>query len=152
LAAEEIGMAENFFIVTDFISDRADFFPVGEVLIHCLPVGARRRPGQAPFQYLDQLAQDAGVRPLSEFRNGESDSYFGEGKATVATDGVPTSLWFTAPEGLVTVRGLLGYLTTHTEVVAEVKLVISELRQFEDVLLNLEKKGARWHLEDGSWW
>ena len=69
-------MAENFFIVTDFISERDDVFPVGEVLIHCLPVGPRRRPGWPPFQYLDQLAQDAGVRPLSEFISGESDSYF----------------------------------------------------------------------------
>jgi hypothetical protein len=151
-AGEEVGMAQNFFIVTDFISERADFLPVGEVLIRCLPVGARGRACQSPFEYLDQLAQEAGVRPLSEFISEESESYFGEGKATVTIGGLPTSLWFTAPEGLVTIRGLLAYLTTHTEAVAEVKRVISELRQCEDALLELGKKGVRWHLEDGSWW
>ena len=145
-------MGENFFIVEELRSEHAEFFPIREVLIHCLPVGARRRPGQSPMQYLDRLAQEAGVRPLSEFISGESDSYFGEGKATATEDGLPTSQWFTAPEGLVTIRGLLDYLTTHTEVVAEVKRVISELRQCEDVLLDLEQKGVRWHLEDGSWW
>ena len=145
-------MAENFFIVSAFISERAEFFPVGRVLIHCHPVGARIRPGKSPFQYLDQLAQDVEVWPLSKFISGESESFLGEGKVMATTEGQPTSLWFTAPEGLVSIRGLLDYLTIHTEVVAEVKRVISELRQCEDVLLGLKKKGARWHPEDGSWW
>jgi hypothetical protein len=145
-------MGENFFIVEELTSERAGFFPVGEVLIHCLPAGARRRPGQPPMQYLDGLAQEAGVRPLSDFVSGESDSYFGEGKATTTEDGLPSSRWFTAAEGLVTIRSLLDYLTIHTEVVAEVKRVISELRQCEEVLVELEQKGVRWHLEDGSWW
>ena len=145
-------MGENFFIVEELTSERAEFVPVGEALIHCLPVGAKRRPGQSPMQYLDRLAQAAGVRPLSEFIGGESDSYFGEGKATATEAGLATSRWFTAPEGLVTIRGLLDYLTAHTEVVADVKRVISELRQCEDVLLDLQQKRVRWHLEDGPWW
>jgi hypothetical protein len=143
---------KNFFIIEELTSDGAEFFPVGEILIHCLPAGVRRRPGQPPMQYLDRLAQEAGVRPLSEFISGESDSYFGEGKARATEDGLSNSRWFTAAEGLVTIRGLLAYLTTHTEVVAEVKRVISELRQCEDVLHRLEQKRVRWHLEDGSWW
>jgi hypothetical protein len=145
-------MAENFFIVEEFTTGGAEFFPVAEALIHCLPVGAKRRPGQSPMQYLDRLAQAAGVRPFSEFVGEESDSYFGEGKAAATQDGVTTSRWFTAPEGLATIRGLLDYLTIHTEVVAEVKRVLSELRQCENFLLVLEQKGVRWHLEDGSWW
>jgi hypothetical protein len=145
-------MEENFFIVEELTSGRAEFFPVGETLIHCLPVGARRRPGHRPMQYLDGLAHEAGVRPLSEFICGEPDSYFGEGKARATKDGLRISRWFTAAEGLETIRGLLAYLTIHTEVVAEVKRVISELRQCEDVLRGLQKKGVRWHLEDGSWW
>jgi hypothetical protein len=145
-------MGENFFIVEELVSERAEFFPVGDALIHCLPVGAKRRPGQSPMLYLDKLAQAAGVRRLSEFISGESDAYFGEGKAGATEDGLATSRWFTAPEGLVTIRSLLDYLTTHTELVADVKLVISELRQCEDVLLDLQQKGVRWHLEDGTWW
>jgi hypothetical protein len=65
--------------------------------------------------------------------------------------GLRTSRWFTAPEGLVTIRGLLNYLTTHTEMVAEVKRVLSELRQCETVLLGLQRRGVRWRLEDRSW-
>jgi hypothetical protein len=145
-------MGENFFIVEDLTSERAEFFPVGEVLIHCLPVGARRRPGQSPMQYLDRLAHEARVRPLSEFIGEAADSYFGEGKARATGSGLPTSRWFIASEGLVTIRGLLNHLTIHTELVAELKSVMSELRQLENVLLEWEKKGARWHLEDGSWW
>jgi hypothetical protein len=145
-------MEESFFVVEELTSERAEFWPVGAALIHCLSVGARRRHWQSPMQYLDRLAHEAGVRPLSEFIGVETDSYFGEGKARATNDGSPTSRWFTASEGLLTVRGVLSYLTTHTELVAEVKRVISDLRQLEDGLLLLQQKGVRWHLEDGSWW
>jgi hypothetical protein len=138
--------------VEELTSGRAEFYPVGDALIHCLPVGVKRRPGQSPMQYLDRLAQAAGVQPLSEFIGAETDTYFGEGKATATEDGRTDLRWFTAPEGLVTIQGLLDFLTTHTEVVADVNRVISELRQFESTLRDLRQKGIRWHLEDGTWW
>jgi hypothetical protein len=145
-------MGVHFFIVEALTANRAEFFPISDVLTYCLPVGATRRHWQSPMQYLDSLAQEAGVRPLSEFISSKAQSYFGEGETTTRADGLPTSQWFTASEGLVTIRGLLGFVTTHTELAADVKRVTSELRQFECVVLDLQQKGVRWHLEDGSWW
>jgi hypothetical protein len=58
--------------------------------------------------------------------------------------------WFTAAEGLTTVRGLPDYLTTHAERVAEVRRVAGDLRALEHLLRRLEREGIRWRLVDGS--
>jgi hypothetical protein len=140
LADESICVEESFFISTDRAVGGTErygwggigLFGVGEALIRCLPLGAKARPGRAPMWYLEALAREAGVRPLMEF--------LGEDR------------WFTAAEGLATVRGLRDYLTTHTERVAEVRRVIGDLRALEQLLRRLEREGIRWHLVDGSRW
>jgi hypothetical protein len=151
-AGEAIRMGEDFIIITELTADGGEFFPVDKSLIHCLPVGAKRRPGRAPLRHLDALAREAGVRPLTGFVNEDPESPFAAGGVKVPSDVLPASRWFTAAEGLATVRGLLDYLTIHTEAVAEVKRVISELRRFEEVLRDLDEEGVQWHLEDRYWW
>ena len=137
---ETICVGESFFIVTDrpvggterYGFGGAGIFGVGAALTGCLPVGAKDRPGRAPMWYLEALAREAGVRPLMEFLTEDQ--------------------WFTAAEGLATIRGLLDYLTTHTERVAEVRRVIGDLRALEPLLRRLERERIRWHLVDGSQW
>lgn len=151
-------MEESFFIVTDRPvggTERYGFggvgiFGVGAALTGCLPVGAKDRPGRAPMWYLEALAREAGVRPLVEFLSEDPES---GGRPNAAGEPeLAQSQWFTAAEGLATVRGLLDYLTTHTESVAEVRCVIGDLRQLEQLLRRLEGERIRWHLVDGSWW
>jgi hypothetical protein len=155
LAGGAIRMGETFFIVAEPTAEGGEFFPVGEALIHCGHVGAKGRPGRTPLSHLDALAREAGVRPLTEFLSEDLESagwrWAAEG-GEPPPGALPPEQWFTAAEGLATVRGLLDYLTTHTEAAAEVKRVIGELRQFEKVLRQFEDEGVLWHLEDGFWW
>ncbi len=157
-------MEESFFISTERPVGGTErygwggigIFGVGEALIRCHPVGAKDRPGQAPMWYLDALAREAGVRPLTEFLTEDPESAawksIAEGDEVPSPGCPPDSEWFAAADGLTTVRGLLQYLTTHTERVAEVRRVLGDLRQFEQLLRRLEREGIRWHLVDGSWW
>lgn len=46
-------MGVNFFIVEELTSERAEFFPVGDILIHCLPAGTRKRPALIDEFHLD---------------------------------------------------------------------------------------------------
>jgi hypothetical protein len=140
------------FAVAELTAEDGVYFFVGEALVHCHPVGAKRRPEWAPFRHLDALAREAGVQPLSEFISEDSETagwrFFGD----VPVEPPPPSRWFTAAEGLATVGARLDYLTTHTERVADVRQVIAGLRQIEKILRHLDKKGVLWHLEDRSWW
>ncbi len=148
-------MGEVFFIITDRITWGTNIFSFGEALDRCRPVGAKERPGQAPMYHLSALAQEAGVRPLVEFfiEDRESAGWRATSEdREEPPDSLPQSRWFTAAEGLESVRGLLDYLTTHTEAAAEVKGVIGDLRQLEKLFARLDHEGILWHLEDGSWW
>ena len=124
-----------FIIIAERPVEGMNIFPIGGALTRCRPVGGKVRPGQSPLAHLEALAREAGVRPLLEF--------FSED---------PESSWFTAEEGVATIRELLDYLSTHTEAAADVRQVLGDLRQFERVLKRLNDVGALWHLEDGSWW
>jgi hypothetical protein len=128
-------MAASFFIVAEFTAEGGEFFFVGEALVYCHPVGARRRPGWAPFRHLDALAREAGVRPLSEFISEDPETagwrFFGDLRVEPLPGGLPATRWFTAGEGHATVRRLLDYLTTHTERVADVRQSSSRARRSE---------------------
>jgi hypothetical protein len=99
---------------------------------------------------MEALAREAGVRALMEFLSEDPESSCTRNAAGELE--LAQSQWFTAVEGLATVRGLLNHLTTHTERVAEVRRVIGDLRQLEQLLRRLEREGIRWHLVDGSRW
>src|SRR5262249_6958685 len=139
-----------FLIITDRTG--VELFHVGDALIHCRPVGAQGQRGRAPFNYLDALAREAGGRPLSDLVSADPESPLGEPNANAPPDQLSRPGWFSPAEGLAGVRGLLDYLSVHTEAVAEVKRVLAELRKFETVLLMLNDQGILWHLEDCSWW
>lgn len=151
-------MGENFLIITDRPVGGTErygwggigVFGFGVALARCLPVGVRERPGRPPLWYLESLAHEAGVRPFLEFLSDEPESGWFRNADGELERAEPR--WFTAEEGLATVRGLMDYLSRHTEVVAEVKQVTGDLRSLEQLLRRLEREGIRWHLEDGSGW
>ena len=89
---------------------------------------------------LGRLARDAGVTPLSDFVSSDSDDY---GILDDADIEPPTATWFSAAQGLVTVRALLGVLRQrpHGD-----EALLDDLSALERVLIEADARGAEWHL------
>jgi hypothetical protein len=97
------------------------------------------------------IANDAGVRQLMGFFSMSSEEFAAEIEQFNALAGAPEASppeeeWFTAAEGLATVRALLAYLRAHPETVRRSVDVLADLESFERVLEEAEQRGIRWHL------
>jgi hypothetical protein len=115
-------------------------------------------PGLDPFvngkalghsKHLDRLAERAGVRPLMEFHSqdpAEAEAFFEGEEVDPPAEGFAPEQWFSAADGLTTVRGLLSELARSSAVVPEAAALIEDLREFESVLTRLDSEGVRWHL------
>ena len=135
-------MGVALFIVAERTVEGLDTFVDGKALAHCRPAGAKDRLGRASMRAPgDTGREQAGVRPLMEFFSESPESavaFLAEEGVEPSPGGLPPEQWFSAAEGLATVRGLFGYLTTHPDAAAEVDRLIGDLRQFEEVLGGLE--------------
>jgi hypothetical protein len=130
-------MGAAFYIVTEREVPGLDTFVNGKAL-------AQAKPRQ-----FDKLARDAGVRPLVEFFSISRQ----DAEAEAASLGVdlpdgefPSEQWFTAEEGLVSIRGLLARLAAHPDAIREADQIRDDLRGFDSVLSSLATAGVRWHL------
>jgi len=142
-------MGVALFIVAERPVEGLDTFVDGKALAHCRPAGAKARGGRQAGRHLEALARQASVRPLMEFFSESPDnirSLLDEEGGEVTEIDMPPERWFPASEGLASVRGLLSHLATHPETTAEVERVIEDLRQFEEVLGQLDAAGVQWHL------
>ena len=141
-------MGVALFIVAERPVDGLDTFVDGKALAHCRPADAKRAGGRRAARHLEMLAHEAGVQPLEEFFSASPDdvrTLLDEEDDT--PDGeLPPEEWFPAADGVATVRGLLAYLTAHPDAAADVDRLIEDLRQFEEVLGQLDGAGVRWHL------
>jgi hypothetical protein len=97
-------------------------------------------------------AEAAGVRPLSEFcsvSSADLSDLLGEEEAEEFDD-LPPEQWFSAAEGLQTVRGLRQYLEAHPEIAAPWRFsregVLMDLNEFERVLIRLDQEQIGWRL------
>ena len=89
---------------------------------------------------LERVAVAAGVVPLLEFTSIESDDY---GLLEEAGVDMPPAQWFSAADGLKTVRALrLGVEQTRTGDEA----LSADLQALENVLMWADERGLRWHL------
>jgi hypothetical protein len=137
------------FIVGERPVDGLDTFVDGKALTRCRPYGAKQRLGRQADRHLDALAQQAGVRPLMEFFSASADelmAWLDESGKEPPPGGFPPTQWFSAADGLATVRGLIAHLEANPEAAEEVDQLLSDLRQFEEVLQGLDTAGVRWHL------
>jgi hypothetical protein len=151
-------MGVAFYIVTEKEMPQDDIYVGGKALAHC--------------DDLDELAKNAGVRPLMEFfscSREDAESTLDDFRAItddlanltghredaesmlsdledIDLEGFPDVNWFEAKEGLLTVRGLISYLNTNPKAVKKTDAVIDDLQQFESVLTKLDNAGVRWHL------
>jgi hypothetical protein len=97
---------------------------------------------------LEKLARKIGVTSLLSFFSAspeEVNSLLEEGE-TVESLGikVPAKKWFSAKDGLNTVRNLINHLEKSQQ--PESKQAISNLKEFERVLEAANQSGVRWHL------
>jgi hypothetical protein len=100
-------------------------------------------------ELLDVLADKVGTKPLMAFFSAspEEMSEFvkshGEAVQETAT-AFPSERWFSAEEGLVTVRGLRD--AARSEKIIDVEKILADLEEFERVLDAARVRGVRWHL------
>ena len=128
-------MSVALFIVAERDVPGFDVFVNGKALGHA--------------KHLDRLAEHAGVRPLMAFFSQdpvEAASFLEDEGIEPPEGGFPPVEWYSAKDGLRTVRGLLSYLAEHPNAVPGVPALVEDLRQFESVLSRLASEGVRWHL------
>ena len=100
---------------------------------------------------LERLAERLNVSPLLEYFSADENSMAllleqGTGTPDLSRP-LPKPLWFSALDGLLTVRALIDFLaTTPTALGSETLPVLGELRGYARVLRKTAKHGLRWHL------
>jgi|SRR5271165_2118317 len=110
--------------------------------------------GQALARNEDALERLAGwlkVNPLLEFFSADENSMAllleqGAGNPDWSRH-LPQPQWFSAPDGLQTVRALIDFLVTAPAALgSETQPVLVELREYERVLHKTAERGLRWHV------
>jgi hypothetical protein len=100
---------------------------------------------------LESLAGRLRVSPLLEFFSADENSMAllleqGAGNPEWARH-LPLPQWFSAAEGLVTIRALIHFLAEAPAALgSETQPVLLELREYERVLTKTAQHGLRWHL------
>jgi hypothetical protein len=100
---------------------------------------------------LEKLALQLGVRPLIEFFSADENSMSllieeGAGNPEIMRR-LPPPQWYTAADGLVTVRALLDALAEEPQLLGtDGERVLSELREYAVVLEKTQAREMRWHL------
>ena len=99
-------------------------------------------------EQLAAAAKDLGVRSLMEFfsMSREEAVHQAEEFNTGLDIGSFQEEWFTAADGLRSVRALLAYVDAQPDAVPVSAEVANELTGFAHVLEEAEKRGIRWHL------
>ena len=99
---------------------------------------------------LDRIATKLEVTPLMDFFStppGEiSDFLDGEGLGEIADMKLGKQSWFDPEDGLRTVKALLSYFAEKSAKVENLQGVVSDLREFKQVLLKAKNHGVKWHL------
>jgi len=131
-------MAASMYIVVEGEDPGFDIFVNGHAL-------ARNEDA------LEKLAEGLKVNPLLEFFSTDGNSMAllleqGAGDPEWARH-LPQPQWFSGPDGLHTVRALIGCLDNSPAIMgSETQPVLAELREYERVLQKTALRGLRWHL------
>ena len=128
-------MAASFYVVVEGEDPGFDIFVSGQAL-------ARNEDA------LDRLAERLGVSPMLQFFSADENSMallLDHGSENPAWPvHVPKPQWFAAPNGLLTIRVLIEFLTAHpTALGSETQPVLSELKGYERVLGKTAQRDLR---------
>lgn len=138
ISAKLNAMGASLYIVVEGDDPGFDIFVNGQAL-------ARNEDA------LERMALQLGTAPLLEFFSADENSMAllweqGAGDPEWGKH-LPQAQWFQAPDGLITVRALIGFLEeSPTALGSETDGVLSELREYEHVLAKTSLYGLRWHL------
>jgi hypothetical protein len=131
-------MAASMYIVVEGEDPGYDIFVNGRAL-------ARHEDA------LERLALQLGVKPLIEFFSADENSMSllieeGGGNPELIRR-LPPPQWYTAGDGLATVRALIAALKDDPQQLGtEGPQVLGELEEYERVLERTMRAGLRWHL------
>jgi len=133
-----ITMATSLYIVVEGEDPGFDIFVNGQAL-------ARNEDA------LERLADRLHVTPLLEFFSADENSMAllleqGGGNPEWARH-LPQPQWYSAPDGLLTVRALMDFLIVDPAALgSETQPVLIELREYERVLRKTAQHRLRWHV------
>ena len=97
---------------------------------------------------LAALAKSLQVTPLMSFFSINPEDLLAEveGLGAEVPDDAPPEQWFSAADGLATVRPLLQHVDAHPNAIPSSSEVANELAGFVHLLEEAERRGIRWHL------
>ena len=99
---------------------------------------------------LDRIATKLGVTPLMDFFSTSpeemTDFLDAEDVGKISDMKLEKESWFNPEDGLRTVKALLSDFTEKSTKVENLQGVVSDLREFEQVLLKAKNHGVKWHL------
>ena len=100
---------------------------------------------------LAALAHRLGVRPLMDFFSMSAEEFEEQAEQFNPLAGIPDPPayredWFTAEEGLATVRALISHLQANPDAIGHPERVMGDLEDFAQVLEEAGKRSIRWHL------
>lgn len=96
---------------------------------------------------VNAICKALGVLPLSSFYSQDTDALSGHLRYEgYAPPELPALTWFSASDGLETVRALAAHLEEYPDDLEESGPIIEELREYEFVLSRFEKEGIRWYM------
>lgn len=99
---------------------------------------------------LDTMCRRLDVAPLSSFYSQDTDALNGHLRYEgYNPPDLPALTWFSAADGLRTVRALAEHLDGHPDTLAEQGEALRELRECEFVLARFDKEGIRWYMSVG---
>jgi hypothetical protein len=131
-------MAASLYIVVEGEDPGFDIFVNGQAL-------ARNEDA------LERLAERLHVTPLLEFFSADENSMALLLEQGVASPdwarNLPQPQWYNAPDGLLTVCGLIEFLHANSAALGSETLpVLVELREYERVLRKTAERGLHWHI------
>ncbi|MBX3176155.1 MAG: hypothetical protein KF886_02235 [Candidatus Hydrogenedentes bacterium] len=96
---------------------------------------------------LDRLCKKLRVRSLSSFRSEDTEAL----QASLHYEGyalpeMPELTWFSAADGLETVRALAAHLEANPDALEDGESIAAELREYECILDRFDKEGIRWYM------
>ena len=117
-----------------------------------------KEPGFDPFvngkafsreaKHLSKIARSLGLKTPDEYFSvgGEEAKAMAEEFGVEDEVNVPLEQWFDVAEGLAWVRHLRAHVQANSTSVQDAQAVLSDLAEFEQVLLKAKEIGAKWHL------
>ena len=98
---------------------------------------------------LTKLCNSLKVRPLVEFvsQNPDDLAAFLESEGVDDPGEIPQEQWFSADDGLTTVRALKQHLAENPDALKNAAAIVEDLDEYENVLDRVKKENVKWHLD-----